>query len=168
MVAGASGSSRRSSRASATTPSAASAGYADSSLGTGLAPKSRARARAHALTQPPLVPVAQEVPEETSTVEVEICVAGQPAPEATRVQILPTWALVADPEAVPFRQEVVDNYRRIVGSFIQIVELHSLYLRLGEYFDHIQQREIAFWTEEENNGDAGRSSGAGHSAGRGQ
>ena len=169
MVAGASGSSRRSSRASATAADRAPAGYADSSLGTGLAPKSKAKARARALTQPPVVSVVQEVLEETSTVEVEICVAGRTAPEATRVQILPTWVVVEDPEEVPFRPEAVANYRRIVGNFIQLFELHEVHLRVGEYFDYIQERERAFLIDEENNGgNAGRGPRAGNPAARGQ
>ena len=141
MVAEASGSSRRPSRASATAADSASAGYADSSLGTGLAPKSRAKARARALTQPPVVRVAQEVPEETSTVEVEVCVAGQVPSETTRVQILPRWVIIEDPEEEEFRPEVVANYWRIVGNFIQLFELHELRLHVGEFFDYIQERE---------------------------
>ena len=155
MVAGASGSSRRPSRASATASASSSAGYADSSLGTGLAPKSRAKARALALTRPPVaqVPLRQlaEVPEETSTVEVEVCIAGQPATDTTRVQVLPRWVIIEDPEEEEFKPEVVANYRRIVGNFVQVFELHELHLRTAEYFDHIQERERAFLTWLENN-----------------
>ena len=120
-------------------------------MGTGLAPKSRAKARALALTRPPVVPVAREVPEEISTVEVEVCIAGRPAPETTRVQILPRWVIIEDPEEEDFKPEVVANYRRIVGNFIQLFELHELHLRTGEVFDHIQERERAFLTWLENN-----------------
>ena len=71
---------------------------------------------------------AQEVPEVTSTVEVEICVApgdGTSAPAATSIQVLPTWLLVADPIQEPPRQEVVANYTRIVGAFVQLIELRN-------------------------------------------
>ena len=119
-------------------------------MGTGLAPKSRAKARALALTQPPVTPGPgrhnrlEEVPEETSTVEVEVCVAGQPAADTTRVQILPRWVIIEDPEEEDFRPEIVAKYRRIVGNFIQIFELHQQWLIQAEYFDHIQERERAF------------------------
>ena len=160
MVAGASGASRRPLRASATASASSSAGYADSSFGTspvsqGLAPTSRAKARALALTRPPVaqVPLRQlaEVPEETSTVEVEVCIAGQPATDTTRVQILPRWVIIEDPEEEEFKPEVVANYRRIVGNFIQLFELHELHLRTAEHFDHIQERERAFLAWLENN-----------------
>ena len=125
MVAGASGSSRRPSRASATTPNTASVGYADPSVGSTPVPKSRAKARALALTQPPVTPEPgrhnrqlAEVPEEISIVEVDVCIAGQPATDTTRVQKLPRWVIIEDPEEEEFQQEVVDNYRRIVGNFI--------------------------------------------------
>ena len=176
MVAGASGSSRRPSRASATAPNSASAGYADPAVGATPVPKSRAKARALALTQPPVTPEPgrhnrqlTEVPEETSTVEVEVCVAGQPAADTTPVQILPRWVIIEDPEEEEFKPEVVANYRRIVGNFIQLFELHELHLRTGEYFDHIQERERAFLIELENNGgDARGGPRVGDPAARGQ
>ena len=74
-----------------TTPDTASAGYADSSDGSTPVPKSRAKARALALTQPPVTPGPgrhnrlEEVPEETSTIEIEVCLAEQPASDTTRV-----------------------------------------------------------------------------------
>ena len=86
------------------------------------------------------VQVAREVPEETSTVEVEIYVAGQVLSETTRVQILPMWVIIEDPEEEEFKPEVVANYRRIVDHFIQLFELHESHLRVGEFFDYIQER----------------------------
>ena len=136
--------------AGSSTPDTSSAGYADGSLGTGLAPKSRAKARALALTQPPVTPGPgrhnrlEEVPEETTTIEIEVCRAEQPAPNPTRVQILPTWVVIEDPEEEDFRPEIVAKYRRIVGNFIQIFELHQAWLIQGEYFAHTAERERAF------------------------
>ena len=86
------------------TPDNSSAGYADASLGTGLAPKSRAYSRALALTQPPVVPGPgrhnrfEEVPEETLTIDVEVCLTERTVPDETRVQNLPDWAIIEDPE----------------------------------------------------------------------
>ena len=78
------------------TPDASSTGYADASLGTGLAPKSRAKARGLALTQPPVTPGPgrhnrlEEVPEETATIEIEVCPAERPTPDPTRILGAPT------------------------------------------------------------------------------
>ena len=136
------------------TPDTSSAGYADGSLGTGLAPKSRALARGLSLTKPPVVPGPgrhnrlEEVPEETATVEIEVCLAEQPAPpDLTRIQLIPAWVVVEDPEEdeEEFDPLIVARYRRVVGNFIQIINLHSLHWCLAEYFDHIQERERAFW-----------------------
>ena len=120
------------------------------------AAKSSARARARALTAPTVVPDVPEVPEVTSTVEVEICVASAPS-AATSVQVLPTWLLIADPEPEPPRQEVVINYRRIVGAYIQVNALRNVWHHLGEYLKHIKKRRLAFLKEEENDGDSGGS-----------
>ena len=154
MVAGAGSDSG----AGRSTPDTSSVGYADPSLGASPVPKSRAKSRALALTQPPVTPGPgrhnrlEEVPEETSTIEIEVCLAEQPIPDTTRVQILPRWVIIEDPEEEDFKPEVVANYRRIVGNFIQLFELHELHLRLGAFFDHIQERERAFLTWLENNG----------------
>ena len=119
-------------------------------MGTGLAPKSRAKSRALALTRPPVTPGPgrhnrlEEVPEETSTIEIEVCLTEPAAPDTARVQILPRWVIVEDPEEEDFKPEVVANYRRIVGNFIQIFELHQQWLIQGEYFAHIAGRERAF------------------------
>ena len=132
------------------TPDNSSAGYADASLGTGLAPKSRAKSRALALTQPPVVPGPgrhnrlEEVPEETLTIDIEVCLTERATPDATRVQNLPEWAIIEDPEEEDFRPEIVAKYRRIVGNFIRIFELHQAWLIQGEYFAHIAERERAF------------------------
>ena len=132
------------------TPDTSSAGYADASLGTGLAPKSRAKARALALSRPPVTPGPgrhnrlEEGPEETSSIEIELCLAEHPAPNPTRVQILPTWVIIEEPEEEDYRPEVVARYRRIVDKFIQIFELHQQWLIQGEYFAHIAERERAF------------------------
>ena len=138
--------------AGSSTPDTSSAGYADGSLGTGLAPKSRAKARGLALTQPPVTPGPgrhnrlEEVPEETATTEIEVCLAEHPAPHPTRIQILPAWVGVEDLEEdeEEFDPEIVAHYRRIVGNFIQIFELHEAWLVQGEYFAHIAERERAF------------------------
>ena len=138
--------------AGSSTPDNSPAAYADASLGTGLAPKSRAKARALALTQPPVTPGPgrhnrlEEVPEETTTIEIEVCLAERPTPDPTRIQILPAWVVVEDPEEdeEEFDPLIVARYRRVVGNFIQIFELHQAWLIQGEYFVHIAARERAF------------------------
>ena len=72
------------------------------------------------------------------------CVAEQPAPDTTGVQILPRCVIIEDPGEEDFKPEVVADYRRIVGTFIQIFELHQQWLIQGEYFAHIAGRERAF------------------------
>ena len=138
--------------ADSSTPYTPSAGYADGSLGTGLAPKSRARARALALTQPPVVPEPgrhnrfEENPEETLTIDVEVCLAERTVPDEARVQNLPDWAIIEDSEEdeEEFNPVIVARYLRLVGNFIQIFELHQAWLIQGEYFAHIAERERAF------------------------
>ena len=130
--------------AGSSTPDTSSAGYADGSLGTGLAPKSRAKARALALTQPPVTPGPgrhnrlEEVPEETPSIEIELCLAEHPAPSSTRVQILPPWVIVDESEERDFKPQVVARYRRLV------YQLHEQWLAEGEYFNHLAERERAF------------------------
>ena len=158
MVAGAGSSTG----ADSSTPDTPSAGYADGSLGTGLAPKSRAKSRALALTQPPVVPGPgrhnrlEEVPEETLTIDIEVCLTERTVPDATRVQNLPDWAIIEDPEEEEeeFDPVIVARYLRVVGNFIQIYNLHEAWLIQGEYFDHILERERDFvlWLER-NGGD---------------
>ena len=147
--------------AGSSTPDNSSAGYADGSLGTGLAPKSRALARGLALTQPPVTPGPgrhnrlEEVPEETLTIDVEVCLTERPEPDAARVQNLPDWAIIEDPEEEEeeeFDPVIVARYLRVVGNFIQITNLHNLSWCLAEYFDHVQERERAFWDWLERNG----------------
>ena len=160
MVAGAGSSTG----ADSSTPDTPSAGYADGSLGTGLAPKSRSRAKARALalTQPPVVPGPgrhnrfEEVPEETLTIDVEVCLTERTVPGPRRVQNLPDWAIIEDPEEEEeeFDPVIVARYLRVVGNFIQIYNLHEAWLIQGEYFDHILERERDFvlWVER-NGGD---------------
>ena len=164
MVAGAGSSTG----ADSSTPDTPSAGYADGSLGTGLAPKSRSRAKARALalTQPPVVPEPGrhnrfvEVPEETVTIEVELCLAERPAPpDPARIQLIPDWAIIEVPEEEEEEEEefnpiIIARYLRVVGNFIQIYNLHEAWLIQGEYFDHILERERDFvlWVER-NGGD---------------
>ena len=95
--------------AGSSTPDTSSAGYADGSLGTGLAPKSRALARGLSLTQPPVVPGPgrhnrfEEVPEETATIEVELCLAERPVPpNPSRIQLIPAWVVVEGSEEEEF------------------------------------------------------------------
>ena len=158
MVAGAGSSTG----ADSSTPDTPSAGYADGSLGTGLAPKSRSRAKARALalTQPPVVPGPgrhnrfEEVPEETLTIDVEVCLTERTVPDETRVQNLPEWAIIEDPEEEEeeFDPVIVARYLRVVGNFIQIFELHQAWLLQGEYYAHVAARERAFQNWLERNG----------------
>ena len=138
--------------AGSSTPDNSSAGYADGSLGTGLAPKSRAYPRALALTQPPVTPGPgrhnrlEEVPEETLTIDVEVCLTEKIVPDAARAQNLPDWAIIEDSEEEEeeFDPVIVARYLRVVGNFIQIYNLHEAWLIQGEYFAHIAERERAF------------------------
>ena len=148
--------------AGSSTPDSSSVGYADGSLGTGLAPKSRSRAKARALalTQPPVVPGPgrhnrfEEVPEETLTIDVEVCLTERTVPDETRVQNLPDWAIIEDSEEdeEEFNPVIVARYLRVVGNFIQIYNLHNLSWCLEEYFDHVAERERAFQDWLERNG----------------
>ena len=136
--------------AGSSTPDNSPAAYADASLGTGLAPKSRAKARALALSQPPVTPGPgrhnrlEEVPEETPSIEIELCLAEHPAPSPTRVQIFPPWVIVDESEERDFKPQVVARYRRLVGKFIRVYQLHEQWLAEGEYFNHLAERERAF------------------------
>ena len=138
--------------ASRSTPDNPPAGYADPSFGAEPTPKSRARARALALTQPPVVPEPgrhsrfEENPEETLTIDVEVCLAERTVPDEARVQNLPDWAIIEDSEEdeKEFNPVIVARYLRLVSNFIQIFELHQAWLIQGEYFAHIAERERAF------------------------
>ena len=155
MVAGAGSSTR----AGSSTPDTSPAGYAEPQyFGSVPTPKSRAKARALALTQPPVVPGPgrhsrfEENPEETLTIDVEICLTERTVPDETRVQNLPDWAIIEDleeEEEEEFDPVIVARYLRVVGNYIQIFELNQAWVIQGEYFAHVLERRRAFqsWLE---------------------
>ena len=149
MVAGAGSSTR----AGSSTPDTSPAGYAEPQyFGSVPTPKSRAKARALALTQPPVVPGPgrhsrfEENPEETLTIDVEICLTERTVPDETRVQNLPDWAIIEDleeEEEEEFDPVIVARYLRVVGNYIQIFELNQAWVIQGEYFAHVLERRRA-------------------------
>ena len=155
MVAGAGSSTGSSSSTPETSGSPPTAGYAGGSVGA-----LRAYSRGLSLTQPPVVPGPgrhnrfEENPEETLTIDVEVCLAERTVPDEARVQNLPDWAIIEDSEEdeKEFNPVIVARYLRVVSNFIQISELHQAWLIQGEYFAHIAKRERAFQDWLERNG----------------
>ena len=98
----------------------------------------------------------EEVPEETVTIEVELCLAEQPAPlNPGRIQLIPAWVVVEEPEEEDeeeFNPVIIARYLRVVSNFIQIYNLHNLSWCLDEYFEHVAQRELAFLSWVRRNG----------------
>ena len=93
------------------------------------------------------------MPEETVTIEVELCLAEQPAPpNPRRIQLIPTWVVVEEPEEEDeeeFNPVIIARYLRVVGNYIQIFELNQAWVIQGEYFAHVLERRRAFqsWLE---------------------